>query len=89
MNWCVSCGLAHGLVAGDVSTLGAADAAGPTRAGRGLQGKEWLAGPCSLADITLFIGLETAHHGEFTLDPAWGNLQRWYAAMKARPSASA
>jgi glutathione S-transferase len=55
----------------------------------GLQGKEWLAGPFSLADITLFIGLETAHHGEFALDPAWTNLQRWYAAMKARPSASA
>jgi len=55
----------------------------------GLQGKEWLAGPFSLADITLFIGLETAHHGEFTLDPAWDNVRRWYAAMKARPSASA
>ena len=55
----------------------------------GLQGKEWLAGPFSLADITLFIGLETAHHGEFTLDPAWDNVRHWYAAMKARPSASA
>jgi glutathione S-transferase len=55
----------------------------------GLQGKEWLAGPFSIADIMLFIGLETAHHGEFTLDPAWTNLQRWYATMKARPSASA
>lgn len=55
----------------------------------GLQGKEWLAGPFSLADITLFIGLETAHHGDFALDPAWANLQRWYAAMKVRPTASA
>jgi glutathione S-transferase len=55
----------------------------------GLQGKDWLAGSFSLADITLFVGLETAHRGEFALDPAWTNVQRWYAAMKARPSASA
>ena len=56
----------------------------------GLEGKDWLAGNFSIADIMLFIGLETAHHrGTFHLDPAWNNLSRWYAAMKARPSASA
>ena len=58
----------------------------------GLEGKEWLAGAFSIADIMLFIGLETAHNrrysGEFSLDPAWTNLQRWYEAMKARPSVS-
>ena len=54
----------------------------------GLQGREWVAGHFSVADITLFIGLETASHGQFTLDPAWTNLSRWYEAMKARPSAS-
>lgn len=54
----------------------------------GLAGREWLAGQFSIADIMLFIGLETAHHGQFTLDPAWTNVSRWYAAMKARPSAS-
>jgi glutathione S-transferase len=53
----------------------------------GLQGKDWLTGTFSLADITLFIGLETAHRGQFSLDPAWTNLSRWYTAMKARPSA--
>lgn len=54
----------------------------------GLQGREWLAGHFSIADIMLFIGLETAHHGQFSLDPAWTNVSRWYQAMKARPSAS-
>ena len=54
----------------------------------GLQGKDWVAGHFSLADIMLFIGLETAHHGQFALEPAWTNLSRWYAAMKARPSVS-
>lgn len=56
----------------------------------GLAGREWLAGQFSIADIMLFIGLETAHHGgQFVLDPAWTNVSRWYAAMKARPSTSA
>lgn len=55
----------------------------------GLAGREWLTGQFSIADIMLFIGLETAHHGQFTLDPAWTNLSRWYTAMKARPSVSA
>ena len=55
----------------------------------GLAGREWLAGQFSIADIMLFIGLETAHHGQFALDPAWTNLSRWYAAMKARPSVAA
>jgi glutathione S-transferase len=55
----------------------------------GLHGKEWLAGQFSIADITLLIALDTAHHGgQFTLDPAWTNLSRWYAAMKTRPSVS-
>jgi glutathione S-transferase len=54
----------------------------------GLQGREWVAGQFSIADITLLIGLDTASRGQFTLDPAWTNLRRWYEAMKARPSAS-
>ena len=56
----------------------------------GLEGKEWLAGNFSIADIMLFIGLETAHHGKtFSLDPSWANLIRWYEGMKARPCTSA
>ena len=55
----------------------------------GLQGREWVAGHFSIADIMLLIGLDTAHHGgQFTLDPAWTNVGRWYERMKARPSAS-
>lgn len=54
----------------------------------GLAGREWLAGQFSIADIMLFIGLETAHHGQFALDPAWSNVSQWYDRMKARPSAS-
>jgi glutathione S-transferase len=55
----------------------------------GLQGREWVAGHFSIADIMLLIGLDTAHHGgQFTLDPAWTNVRRWYEKMKARPSAS-
>jgi len=55
----------------------------------GLQGREWVAGHFSIADIMLLIGLDTAHHGgQFTLDPAWTNLSHWYERMKARPSAS-
>jgi glutathione S-transferase len=55
----------------------------------GIQGREWVAGHFSIADIMLLIGLDTAHHGgQFTLDPAWTNLSRWYERMKARPSAS-
>ena len=55
----------------------------------GLQGREWVAGQFSIADIMLLIGLDTAHHGgQFTLDPAWTNVSRWYERMKARPSAS-
>ena len=48
----------------------------------GLQGRDWLAGNFSIADIMLFIGLETAHHGQFSLDPAWTNVSHWYAAIK-------
>ncbi|MCS6927772.1 MAG: glutathione S-transferase family protein [Candidatus Binatia bacterium] len=55
----------------------------------GLAGRDWVAGRFSIADITLFIGLETAFRDRFVLDPTWTNLSRWYEAMKARPSASA
>ena len=55
----------------------------------GLAGREWVAGRFSIADIMLLIGLDTASRGQFTLDPAWTNLSRWYQAMKARPSVSA
>ena len=54
-----------------------------------LRDHEWVAGVFSLADITLLIGLDFAAVSGFTLDSAWSHLTRWYAAMRARPSAEA
>ena len=48
---------------------------------------EWLAGPFSAADIMLFVAVEFAAKSDFPLDPAWDHLQRWYVAVKKRPSA--
>ena len=55
----------------------------------GLEGKEWLAGDFSIADIMLLIGLDTAHHGDtFRLDSGLHNLANWYERVKARPSSA-
>jgi glutathione S-transferase len=48
-----------------------------------------VAGPFSLADLTLLAGVDFAAASQFTLDPAWTYLGRWYEAMKSRPSAAA
>ena len=54
-----------------------------------LQDNEWLAGAYSVADITLFVAIEFAAMSNFQLDPAWEHVQRWYAAIRKRPSAQA
>jgi len=55
----------------------------------GLEGKEWLAGDFSIADIMLLIGLDTAHHGDtFRLDSGLHNLVDWYERVKKRPSSA-
>ena len=54
-----------------------------------LRDHEWVAGAFSLADITLFTGVDFAAGSGFLLDPAWVHLSRWHAAMRARPSAVA
>jgi glutathione S-transferase len=54
-----------------------------------LKDHEWLAGPFSLADLTLLAGIDFAGASQFTLDPTWTHLGRWYEAMKKRPSATA
>lgn len=54
-----------------------------------LRDHEWVAGAFSLADITLFIGVDFAAGSGFTLDPAWRHVSRWHAAMCVRPSAAA
>ena len=54
-----------------------------------LKDHEWVAGPFSLADLTLLAGVDFAAASQFTLDPAWAQLGRWHEAMKRRPSAAA
>jgi glutathione S-transferase len=54
-----------------------------------LKEHEWVAGPFSLADITLLAGIDFTAASQFTLDLAWVHLQRWHAAMQQRPSAAA
>jgi len=54
-----------------------------------LRDHEWIGGAFSLADITLLTGVDFATVSGFTLDSAWQHLNRWYAAMRARPSAGA
>ena len=54
-----------------------------------LRDHEWIAGAFSLADITLFTGVDFAMGSGFTLDPAWRHVNRWHTAMRARPSAAA
>jgi len=54
-----------------------------------LKNEEWVAGAFSLADITLLVGIDFAAASQFQLDPAWTHLNRWYSAMKQRPSATA
>ena len=51
-----------------------------------LKENEWLAGPFSLADITLLVGLDFAAASQFTLDPEWTHLARWYDAIRRRAS---
>lgn len=53
-----------------------------------LRDHEWVAGPFSLADITLLTGIDFATVSGFSLDPAWTQVSRWYAAMQQRPSVS-
>ena len=54
-----------------------------------LQDNEWLAGAYSVADISMFVAIEFAAMSNFQLDPAWEHVQRWYSAIRQRPSAEA
>lgn len=51
-----------------------------------LQNRDWVVGTFSLADITLFVGIEFAAVTHFMLDPTWAHLGRWYETIKKRPS---
>jgi glutathione S-transferase len=43
----------------------------------------------TIADCTLLAALEFAAFGQISIDPACTHVQRWFQAMKARPSAAA
>ena len=41
----------------------------------------------TIADCTLFAALRFGEFGEIEIDPAFGNVRRWYNAFRQRPSA--
>lgn len=43
----------------------------------------------TIADCTLLAALDFAEFAQVPLDPAFGNVARWYAAFRQRPSAQA
>ncbi len=56
---------------------------------RELQGKEYLAGSFSLADIAFMANLELLDRFQIAVDPKYANTAAWIARLKARPSFAA
>lgn len=54
-----------------------------------LQGKEYLAGAFSLADIAFMANLELLDRFQIAVDPKYSNTTAWIARLKARPSFAA
>ncbi len=54
-----------------------------------LQGKEYLAGSFSLADIAFMANLELLDRFQIAVDPKYANTAAWIARLKARPSFAA
>ena len=54
-----------------------------------LQGKEYLAGSFSLADIAFMANLELLDRFQIAVDPKYANTIAWIARLKARPSFAA
>jgi glutathione S-transferase len=54
-----------------------------------LQGREYLAGSFSLADIAFIPNLDTLDRIQVQVDPKYKNLLAWIARLKARPSFAA
>jgi glutathione S-transferase len=54
-----------------------------------LQGKEYLAGAFSLADIAFMANLELLDRFQIAVDPKYANTTAWIARLKARPSFAA
>lgn len=56
---------------------------------RELQGKEYLAGPFSLADIAFMANLDLLDRFQINVDAKYKNTVAWIARLKARPSFAA
>src|SRR5688572_5847274 len=54
-----------------------------------LEGREYLAGPFSLADIAFVPNLDTLERIQLQIDPKYKNVLAWIARLKARPSFAA
>jgi len=54
-----------------------------------LQGKEYLAGSFSLADIAFMANLDLLDRFQIAVDPKYANTTAWIARLKARPSFAA
>jgi glutathione S-transferase len=56
---------------------------------RELEGKEYLAGPFSIADIAFMPNFDLLDRFQISLDPKYKNSINWIARLKARPSFTA
>jgi glutathione S-transferase len=54
-----------------------------------LEGREYLAGPFSLADIAFVPNIDTLDRLQIQVDPKYKNTLAWIARLKARPSFAA
>ncbi len=53
---------------------------------RELEGRDYLAGTFSLADISFMPNIALLEHFEFPVDPKYKNMRAWIERLKARPS---
>ena len=54
-----------------------------------LEGREYLAGPFSLADVAFVPNIDTLDRIQVQIDPKYKNVLAWVARLKARPSFAA
>ena len=54
-----------------------------------LEGREYLAGPFSLADIAFIPNIDTLDRIQVQVDPKYKNILAWIARLKGRPSFAA
>jgi glutathione S-transferase len=54
-----------------------------------LEGRDYLAGPFSLADIAFIPNIDTLDRIQIQVEPKYKNIHAWIARLKARPSFAA